>query len=133
MVDLFDESLRHLIAEGRAVDWAAGPVAAVPSDRRDPGTLGWSATLVRLTPGPAPASEPVGDVYLFVLPQPGTTEGRPGAPPLLGARWEEFASVDYHPGTPRLILLARAANLGVREPLRAWTQALFQHLTDELD
>ncbi len=132
MADLFDESLRHLAAEEATSAYSAGAVVSVPLEQREAGSLGWSASILPSTPGAPPGKpESASQVFLFVVPGTGRA-GRGASPPLLGARWEEFAFIREHPGPPRILLLARGASGESRERLRDWAERLFRHLVDEL-
>ena len=129
--DVFDEALQHLIAVDRDARWTVSPALPISSERLESGTLGWYATVRKRGRGGGVID--VGRAYLVVLPKPATKgPDRPSVPPLTGARWDGFASVDLFQGPPRLVLLGEADQPPHRAALREFTHSLFEHLVDEL-
>ena len=131
---MFEEAIQHLLASGDPPGWTVGPVRSIPLGSLDAGTLGWSATVVALSSTqPNPLPQPVGEILLFVLPQPTGKRGRPARPPLLESKWSEFAASALREGTPRLLALARTADPSLAGALELWMHRLLGHLLADVD
>jgi hypothetical protein len=132
--DLFDEALRHVLVSANDDGLEAGPVLPLSFERVSAGTLGWSSTIWH-GPPPSPGVDRavVGALLLLVLPSGAGEAGRPPSePPLAGANWAQFTSVDVFPGPPRRLLLSRASSDGFRDALRRLAGALLAQLNEEL-
>ncbi|HUJ77557.1 MAG TPA: hypothetical protein VLX64_00980 [Thermoplasmata archaeon] len=124
--DLFDESIRHALAEIGRPEWGSSPVVALPLGATDAGTLGWRATVSR-------GGMPVGTVVLLLLPTPSSGPVRaPRTLPLADRSWEEFLTVDHDAGPPRTLLLGELASPEESEPFRRFARTVAAHLHDEL-